>query len=332
MYPDLSYVLHDLFGTPVDNWTSLVKTFGFFLALAFLTAAWFFWLELRRKSAQGYFPTSAVKGDKGGTVQVYPHDRVGDITIVAAVSGLLGAKIFAILESAENIKAFLDDPISNFFTGSGLAIYGGLIFGFIGVFWFVRKKLRVNPIYMMDAIAPALMFAYGVGRIGCQLAGDGDWGIDNPNAAPAGWFLPRWLWSFSYPRNVINSAGHPHELIAGFTGHYNTFLTPPVYPTPVYEMAMAFAIGGVLWALRKQFRVHGILFMVYLILNGIERFFIEKIRVNDKIHALGLTFTQAELIAVLFFLTGVVGIIVLQRRGNRNEPFPAYGSADLNIE
>ena len=320
MFPDLSYFLHAIFGTPVDNWTSLVKTFGFFLALAFLTAAYFFWLELKRKSMQGYFPKSTVKGEKGDPIQVYPYDRVGDITIVAAISGLLGAKIFAILESVDNIKSFLSNPISNFFTGSGLAMYGGLIGGFIGVFWFVKSRLKVNPIYIMDAIAPALMFAYSVGRIGCQLAGDGDWGIPNGAPTPSWWFLPNWMWSYGYPHNVTNSAEHPHEIIAGFVGHYNTILSPPVYPTPFYETVMAAIIGVILWNLRKRLKIHGMLFMVYLILNGVERFYIEKIRVNDKIHAFGLTFTQAELIAVIIFIIGVVGLMVLGRRGNRNEP------------
>jgi len=239
---------------------------------------------------------------------------VGDMTIIAAISGLLGAKIFAIFESVENIREFFKDPISNFFTGSGLAIYGGLILGFIAVYWFVKKRLRANALYVMDAIAPALMFAYAVGRIGCQLSGDGDWGIENAAPVPSWWFLPKWMWSYDYPYNVTNSAGHGHQLITGFVGHYNTMLTPPVFPTPFYETIMATIIGLILWGLRKRLKVAGSLFMVYMILNGIERFFIEKIRVNDKIHAFGLTFTQAEMIAVFFFLTGLVGLILLNRR------------------
>jgi prolipoprotein diacylglyceryl transferase len=313
MYPDLSYVLHDLFGTAPDNWTSIVKTFGFFLALSFLTAAYLLFLELKRKNAEGLFVPHMTKDEKGNMKETYPHERVGDITMVAAISGLLGAKIFAILESAENVRAFMEDPIHTFFSGSGIAMYGGLIGGFIGVYWFITKKLKMNALYMMDAVAPSLIFAYAVGRIGCQMAGDGDWGIVAA-PQPSWWFLPDWLWAFDFPRNVTNSSGHAHEVIQGFTGHYNTRLVPPVYPTPIYETFMSAAIGFFLWGIRKRIKVHGALFMIYLILNGLERFFIEKIRVNDKLHAFGIDFTQAELIAVSIFIIGIVGLIVLYRR------------------
>ena len=313
MYPDLSYILHDLFGTAPDNWSSIVKTFGLFLALSFLTAAYMLYLELKRKAGEGILLPHKIKDEKGNLVDAYPHDRVGDITMVAAISGLLGAKIFAILESAENVKAFIDDPIHTFFSGSGIAMYGGLIGGFIGVYWFVTKKLNMNALHMMDAVAPALIMAYAVGRIGCQLSGDGDWGIVSA-VQPSWWFLPNWMWAYDFPRNVINSSDHPHEIIQGFVGHYNTRLVPPVYPTPFYETVMSSLIGAFLWSLRKRLSTHGLLFMIYLVLNGIERFAIEKIRVNDKLHAFGITFTQAELIAILLIIIGIVWGSILYKR------------------
>jgi phosphatidylglycerol---prolipoprotein diacylglyceryl transferase len=316
MYPDFSYIFHDLFGTAPDNWTSVVKTFGFFLALAFLTAAYLLYLELKRKAAEGLFIPHKVKDEKGNLQDAYPHDRVGDITMVAAISGLLGAKIFAILESAENVKAFMSDPIHTFFSGSGIAMYGGLIGGFIGVYWFVTKKLKMNALYMMDAVAPALIMAYAVGRIGCQLSGDGDWGIVS-GTQPTWWFLPDWLWAYDFPRNVVNSSGHPKEIIQGFMGQYNTRLSPAVYPTPFYETVMSTLIGGFLWLIRKRLSTHGLLFMIYLVLNGVERFFIEKIRVNDKINAFGISFTQAELIAIMLIIIGIVWGGILYTRQNK---------------
>jgi phosphatidylglycerol---prolipoprotein diacylglyceryl transferase len=318
MYPDLSYILHDLFGTAPDNWTSIVKTFGVFLALAFLTAAFFLYLELKRKADEGILTTHTIKDEKGNLKEVYPHERVADMTMVAMISGMLGAKIFAILESAENVKAFIDDPIHTFFSGSGVAMYGGLIGGFIGVYWFVTKKLKMNALHMMDAVAIGLILAYAVGRIGCQLSGDGDWGIVAA-AKPDWWFLPDWMWAYDFPRNVMNSSGHGREVIQGFVGQYNTRLVPPVYPTPFYETIMATLIGIFLWVIRKRIKVHGVLFMIYLILNGVERFFIEKIRVNDKLHAFGKDFTQAELIAVLLVIIGIVGTIVLVKRAKNTE-------------
>jgi phosphatidylglycerol---prolipoprotein diacylglyceryl transferase len=318
MYPDFSYFFHDIFGTPVDNWTSYLKTFGFFLALSFLTAAYLLFLELKRKAAQGLLTTHDAKDENGKIKATYPHERVGDITMVAAISGLLGAKIFAILESGDNIRQFFQDPIHTFFSGSGIAMYGGLIGGFIGVYWFVTKKLKMNALYMMDAVAPSLIFAYAVGRIGCQISGDGDWGIA-AGPQPSWWFLPSWLWAYDYPHNVVNAIGHQGvELIQGFEGIYKTKLTPSVYPTPIYETIMSAAIGLFLWAIRKRVTIPGMLFMIYLVLNGIERFFIEKIRVNDyMIDTPSLKMTQAEVIALILIAIGIIWGFILYRKNTK---------------
>lgn len=113
------------------------------------------------------------------------------------ISGIVGAKVFAILEDIPN---FLAESASTFFSGSGLAIYGGLIGGFLGVYWYLHKhKIPFWPV--ADAVAPALMIAYGIGRLGCHFSGDGDWGIAAA-AQPGWWFFPDWLWSFDYPNNV----------------------------------------------------------------------------------------------------------------------------------
>lgn len=311
MYPNLSYVLHDIFGTPLDRFafTQYIQMFGTFLALAFITAAYLLTLELRRKYAEGLLPTHLTKDESGQMRPTTPEERVGDITMVAAIGGLLGAKIFAIFESAENVQSFLADPVGTFFTPDGLAIYGGLIGGFISVYYFIRKKLNINPLYMMDAVAPSLMAAYAVGRIGCQLSGDGDWGII-AGAKPSWWIFPDWMWSYDYARNVLRAGVE----MANSNFLYNHHLPQGVYPTPLYETVMAGLLALMLWSIRKKLKTPGMLFMIYLIVNGVERFFIEKIRVNDKIHALGLTFTQAELIAVLFVLIGIVGAFILKKK------------------
>jgi prolipoprotein diacylglyceryl transferase len=410
MYPDLSYLFHDVFGSAADNWTSIFKTFGVFLVIAFLVAAWLLYLELKRKAAEGVFqpvkekhlsglpaapaelisngligfligfkgflvaadfatfqrdPAGTIFSAKGNfvaglvlaavfagwqwweknrkklpkpreeVVQVYPHDRVGEITMMAAIGGILGAKIFAIFESTRTLKGFFEDPLGTFFSGSGLAIYGGLIGGFLAVLWFLRKH-KISFWQVADAVAPALMIAYGVGRIGCQLTGDGDWGIE-AGAMPSWWFLPEWMWSFEYPRNVNNSGvlmnGCNAELykelfsesmsieekcmqVCGF--RYCHQLDPGVFPTPFYETILAFIIGGILWILRKRIRVAGVLFFIYLIFNGFERFWIEKIRVNDKIDFGFMEATQAEIIAVLLFLIGIAGVVLLSRKQTKN--------------
>lgn len=240
------------------------------------------------------------------TVMIQPYQMVGDITIVAAISGLIGAKLFAIFESAETISYFLKDPIGQLFSGTGLAVYGGLIVAFFAVLYFVKKR-GLDPWHMMDAAAPAIITGYAVGRIGCQLSGDGDWGIENTMDKP-GWlqWLPDPLWAQTYPHNVLNEGVY----IEGCTWNYCHELATPVFPTPIYETIMGFVILGILWSLRKRFQTSGVLFFLYMILNGIERFFIEKIRVNDKIQLWdGLSMTQAEIISILFAITGMVGII-----------------------
>ena len=95
---------------------------------------------------------------------------------------------------------------------------------------------------------------------------------------------------------------------------YCHYLSPPVYPTPLYESFFAFTIAGILWSLRKRLPVPGMLFFVYLILNGFERFWIEKIRVNTPYNIGGIEATQAEIIAVLLFAIGITGLAMLWRR------------------
>ena len=243
---------------------------------------------------------------KTSTVTLFPHDRIGDITILAAICGVVGAKVFALIE---DLPSFFADPIGTFFSGSGLAIYGGLIGGFLGVSWYLRSK-NIPIIHVLDAVAPALILAYGIGRLGCHFSGDGDWGIVNELAQPSWWIFPEWLWAYDYPHNVINE-GLPIE---GCTFRYCSHLVPPVYPTALYETIMATGIFGILWALRKRVVVPGMLFFIYLIFNGMERFTIEKIRVNDKYDVLGTQLTQAEMIAIVLFLIGVVGSVVLWQR------------------
>jgi phosphatidylglycerol---prolipoprotein diacylglyceryl transferase len=379
MYPTISDLLKDLFGI---NIPLPIQSFGFFVAISFLLAAYTLSSELRRKESQGllnrtsrrilkgapatpsellfngiigfllgfkiiYFffhydllidnPQQAlVSGDGsfvGGIivaaalvfwkwkeknkekqetpewveVTVTSSELVGNITIIAAGAGLLGAKIF---NDLENIDAFLKDPIGETFSFSGLTMYGGLIFGAIAVIWY-GKKNKIPALVLCDANAPGLMLAYGFGRIGCQVAGDGDWGIINLSSKPS-WmsFLPDWFWRFDYAHNVINDG----IKIPGCEGKHCYALHPPVFPTPLYESIVCILLFFFLWSIRKKFSVPGMLFSVYLLLNGIERFFIELIRVNTKYHAFGIDFTQAQLISLLLILTGSFGLIYFSRQ------------------
>ena len=238
--------------------------------------------------------------------EIHPYELVGNMTMIAAVSGIIGAKLF---HNLENIGEFMADPIGQLMAFSGLTFYGGLIAGAFAVIWYGRKY-NIKPLNLADAAAPGLMLAYGVGRIGCQLSGDGDWGVTNLATKPD-WiaFVPNWMWSFTYPHNVINE-GIPIE---GCMGRYCMELANPVWPTAFYEVVMATLIFSFLWAMRKRIKVAGVLFFVYLSLNGVERFFIEKIRVNTKYNILG-GITQAEIISASLVLIGLLGIFLLYRK------------------
>ena len=319
MYPDLSYLFHAIFGTAPDNWLSIFKTFGFFLAIAFLVSASVYRIELARKAKEGFFtpetvrvisglpaslsdilinaaagffflgkavygyqhyatfrqdPASVILSMKfhwpaailgailfGGLIwwdarrkqtpeptekleQRWPHHRIGEITVWAAVGGILGAKIFDLFD---NWDSFLKDPIGSLLSGGGLAFLGGLILGFIAVVYYQWKK-NIPFLPAADAVSLALTAGYGVGRIGCQLSGDGDWGIVNSAPKP-GWmsFLPDWMWAFRYPHNVLNTSMTdpvPSVPIEGCTWDYCMQLSEPVYPTPFYEIMMMTVVFG----------------------------------------------------------------------------------------
>ena len=228
-------------------------------------------------------------------VRIWPHDRVGDIVVYAALFGFLGAKIF---HNLENWNEFTKDPIGSLIAFSGLTFYGGLICAGIAILWYANKH-NITRLHLLDAMATTMMFAYAMGRIGCQVSGDGDWGIVNLHPKPFSW-IPDILWAYKYPHNVINE-GVP---ISGCAGPYCNELPLPVFPTPFYEILMCLLLFGILWLLRKKIKTPGKLFSIYLIMNGFERFMIEKIRVNTT-YDLPFHPTQAELISFALMVAGV---------------------------
>lgn len=233
---------------------------------------------------------------------VHPYQYMSTLIVWAAVWGFLGAKIFHNLEYFEE---FMRDPIGGLIAFSGLTFYGGLICGGAAVLYLAHKR-GIKPVHMLDVGGPGMMLAYAVGRMGCHMSGDGDWGIENYSAKP-GWlsWAPDWVWSFKFPHNVINE-GVP---IPGCVGRYCSELPVAVYPTSLYEFLGGLVLFAVLWSLRTKIKPAGMMFSLYLILAGVERFLIELIRVNSKYHVGGLSFTQAELISTIMVLLGVAGIV-----------------------
>ena len=298
------------------------------------------------------------------TVRIWPHDRVGDIIILGLVFGILGAKLF---DNLENWDEFIAHPIERLFSASGLTFYGGLILATIAICWFAVKK-GIKLRYLVDAAAPALMIAYAIGRIGCQVSGDGDWGVYNSayvsdamghvqlatgtaftsqlnaNAAyftegkaadengrvsfvtdrtyptldavphlsvkgPS--FMPAWFFAYSYPQNV-NKDG---IVMPGVTDEHNRMLPLPVFPTPLYETTICTFLFLMLWGLRRYIKTPTVIFGIYLIVNGVERFLVELIRVNHSYQLGKFALSQAEIIAICLALSGLLIItIALLRR------------------
>ena len=309
MYPRLSDLLTDLFGITLPF---SIYSFGFMVAVAILVAGWLAGQELDRMYGLGLLPSVTTKEktkdalgrEKEQTVQASPSVLVTAMMGLAALFGVLGAKLFHILE---NLDDFARDPLELIFSTGGLTFFGGLIAGTLGVAWYVRKKgLPVGRV--ADAIGPTILLGYGIGRIGCYLAGDGDWGICSNLANKPSW-IPAFLWSETFPRNYMGvnvleytagqmqQAGMDASVCASATG---------VYPTMLYETAMCLVLFAVLWALRKHRYGAGWLFGLTLVALGVERFLIEHIRVNNVGDLFGIPVTQAQVISVVLVVVGLV--------------------------
>ncbi len=253
--------------------------FGLWVATAFLAASSILKIDVERLIKKKALPAKTNAADLSST-----------ICLLSGVTGIIGARIFHILE---NFGEFMSDPASMIFSRGGYTVLGGLIVGVIVCGRYVVKKGLRLPV-MLDATAPAMMMGYAVGRIGCQLSGDGDWGIASNLALKPSW-LPEFMWAFQYKGNILGVVIPP----------------PGVYPTPMYESAMAFLSFGLLWYLRDQKHKAGWLFAVYSFMTGFERFFVEKIRVNTKYDFGFIQMTQAEILSIFLMAGGIYWMLKL---------------------
>ncbi|MDB5024362.1 MAG: lgt 2 [Mucilaginibacter sp.] len=239
-------------------------------------------------------------------VTVHTHELMGSILLWSAIAGFAGAKLFNALE---NWDEFMAHPYEMLVGFSGLTFYGGLICGGAAVLY-IAYKHGIKPLTMLDIGGPGMMLSYGIGRIGCQMSGDGDWGIDNLYPKPH-WlsWIPDWMWAFKFPHNV-NEVG---DRIPGCIGRFCSELRVPVYPTSFYESVICILLFFFLWGIRDKIKTPGVMFGIYMILAGIERFFIELIRVNTKYKIGSLEFTQAELISIFLVIGGLIMITTATR-------------------
>jgi len=247
-------------------------------------------------------------------IEVHAHEHVGNMIVLAAIGGIGGAKLF---HNLENIDEMMADPIGALTSFSGLSFFGGLICAAGMIVYYARRK-NIQVLHLVDSTMPGLAMAYGFGRMGCQVAGDGDWGIPNDNPKPD-WlsWLPDWAWAYDYPNNVLDPAHRGTEfMIDYYTRHGYDSLKGLAYPTPIYEIIMSIIIFAFLWSMRKRWKTPGVMMSWYLVLTGIERLLIEQIRINNEYPILG-GITQAEIISVLLIVAGFAGVYYMPKVGER---------------
>ena len=244
----------------------VINSYGFMLMMAFYSCYYFLNKDLNRLG--------------------YDAKLASDIVFAAAVGGILGSKIYYLIENFERVKA---DPTGMIFSGAGLVFLGGLMGGTIGV-TYVIKKNKLSWIKFADIVAPLLILGYAVGRVGCLLVGD-DYGL--PTNVPWGIAFPNGLPPSTY--SVFQSY-YPWVNLEGFSPG-----VLKVHPTQIYESVIGFGIFNYLYQKRSKVVIVGSLFFTYLIFAGVERFFIEFLRVNSK-YLFGLSGSQ--LISLIMILIG----------------------------
>ena len=206
---------------------------------------------------------------------------------IAGLAGIVGARLYHVLESPAE---FFADPWPLLISRFGFAWFGGFLGGFAALLILARRE-KIPALLMFDACSPAAAVGYAIGRIGCLLSGDGDYGISTT--------LP---WGMSFPNGVIPTNDRVH-------------------PTPLYEFFIWMLIAYVLWLLGnrvlKQKRSAGLVFSAYLVLTGIARFLVEMIRLNPR-SFFGMSNAQAASVASI--LLGIILFVIFVRRGDAAEP------------
>jgi phosphatidylglycerol---prolipoprotein diacylglyceryl transferase len=279
-------------------------SFGLMMAVAFLTANYFFTKELKRRGLD--------------------ERMAGQVTIIALIGGVAGSTVFSILE---NWSDFIHDPVGQFFSPAGLTFYGGFLVAMAWIYFYVKRK-GLRFAMFADMIAPTVLLAYGIGRIGCQLAGDGDYGI--PSRLP---------WAMSYPQGTAKptytladyfkmhpgeSAAWHYDSLASITvgrdqlgeriSRFDQIVT--VHPAPVYETLFCVIAFYFIWKYRKKFDSEiGKVFSITVVVMGVERLLIEFIRINPLYW--GLSMAQWISIGLIMIGSYMLGVYYPRRATER---------------
>jgi phosphatidylglycerol---prolipoprotein diacylglyceryl transferase len=244
-----------------------IYSYGLMMALGFIVGDFILGRECRRR---GFAPELA-----------------NSVVVWGAIGGIIGARLYDVFD---NLTDYMAHPWSIIFSGAGFVWYGGFIGGVIAT-WLVARYYKISFLTLTDMCAPALVAGQAFGRMGCQLSGDGDWGL--PSKLP---------WAMAYPRAIVGwnsqtvlTLDRHGDLVSGF------FPGVHVHPAPIYEAVLYAAIFCVLWSWRKRIGTEGGMLYLYLILVGLARFLVEFVRINPRVF-IGLT--EAQLISVAMIITG----------------------------
>ena len=253
-------------------------SYGLMLALGFITASAVMTIEYKRRK--------------------FGPELAGNITLVALIAGVVGAKILYVLEHWQHFQA---DP-SLIISPGGLSYFGGFLLATLAIWWYATRKKKLSFLTVADATVPGLMLGYGIARLGCHFAGDGDYGF--PTDLP---------WGTDYSQGTMP----PSEAFRNFpeiTSQFPGGIAPDTtlcHPTPVYELIISAIFFAVLWKYRTCIGTNGGLFRLYLMLAGLGRFLIEFLRINPRVFA-GLT--QYQLFAAGLIVAGGIGWWLLVRQ------------------
>lgn len=207
-----------------------------------------------------------------------PVDWAYELLFAALIGGLVGARGYYLIQNWDEVS---DDLLGNLFSGAGLIWYGGLIGGVVAVLLWAWWRDFLS-LQLVDIAAVGLPLGYAIGRIGCQISGDGDYGMESS--------LP---WAMGYPDGAVPTAPGVE-----------------VQPTPIYETLSMGLLAFVLWRLRDRFTT-GTLFGIYLVFGGLERFLVEFARRNESVVGF---MTAAQVESLIMLAIGVVWLLVLRGR------------------
>ncbi len=250
-----------------------IYSYGLMLALAFVITGYLFRKELKRVGL--------------------PMELGDQIIMASLLGGVFGSKLNSVIEGIIQGEGVIYS-LKSFFSGAGLVWHGGLIMAALLVIIIIRRK-HIPVMKVLDLIAPLLILGYGIGRMGCFLSGDGDYGPVSD--------LP---WAMGFPNGTVSTD------IRYYPG-------ARVHPTPLYEIILCLIIFGYLWHIRKKIRPYGWMFGMYLILAGIERYITEFWRYSweKRDESMLKIITDAQVIAIIMVIIGVIILIRL-----RNAPIP----------